>query len=73
MKAIWTIAHLTIHEAARRRILLALLICGGAFLVLFGIGLHFIARETGKDLNSVVERRAVPPSSRSPGSMRSTS
>jgi len=59
MKAIWTIAHLTIHEAARRRILLALLICGSAFLVLFGIGLHFIARETAKDLTSAIERRAV--------------
>jgi Cu-processing system permease protein len=59
MKAIWTIAHLTIHEAARRRILLALLICGAAFLVLFGIGLHFIARESGKELTSLAERRAL--------------
>jgi len=45
MAPILTICHLTLHEAARRRILLASLICGLAFLVLFGIGFHFVVRD----------------------------
>lgn len=45
MRALLTIAHLTLHEAARRRIMLAAFLCGLAFLVLYGIGFHFIARD----------------------------
>ncbi len=44
MRALLTIAHLTLHEAARRRILTATLIGAVAFLVLYGIGFHFVAR-----------------------------
>jgi ABC-type transport system involved in multi-copper enzyme maturation permease subunit len=40
-----TITHLTLHEARRRKILLATLLCGLAFLVLFAIGLYFINRD----------------------------
>lgn len=40
--AILTIVEMTLHEAARRRILLASLVCGCAFLLLFGIGQHFV-------------------------------
>src|SRR5690349_12033468 len=42
MRALLTITHLTLFEAARRRVLSATLICGGAFLVLFGIGFHYV-------------------------------
>jgi ABC-type transport system involved in multi-copper enzyme maturation permease subunit len=40
-----TIARLTFREAARRRILLAALLLGVVFLIIFGIGYHFILRD----------------------------
>lgn len=39
------VAHLTFHEARRRRLLWVVLVLGGAFLVCFGTGLHFIAAD----------------------------
>ena len=42
MRAFVTIVQLTLYEALRRRVLTAVLACGIAFLVLFGIGFHFI-------------------------------
>ena len=45
MRAILTLTRLTLHESARRRILLASLVCGGAFLLLFGLGLHFMRHQ----------------------------
>jgi len=42
---ILTIARLTFHEASRRKILLAALLLGVAFLVVFGTGFYFINRE----------------------------
>jgi Cu-processing system permease protein len=45
VKAILTVAHLTVHEAGRRKVLTSALICGLAFLLLFGIGFHFVVRE----------------------------
>ena len=42
MKAIWTIAKLTFREAMRRRILLAGLLLGISFLIIFTIGIHFL-------------------------------
>lgn len=44
MRTLITMTHLTLLEALRKRILLATAICGGAFLLLYAIGLHFIAR-----------------------------
>jgi ABC-type transport system involved in multi-copper enzyme maturation permease subunit len=40
-----TIAWLTLAEARRRRILAAALVLGAAFVALFALGLHFIARD----------------------------
>src|SRR4030095_16985478 len=45
MRATWTIFLLTLFEARRRRIVLAAFLCGLGFLVLYGIGFHFIERE----------------------------
>jgi ABC-type transport system involved in multi-copper enzyme maturation permease subunit len=45
VRAILTVAHLTIEEARRRRILVAALLLGTAFLVIFGGGLFFIVRD----------------------------
>jgi ABC-type transport system involved in multi-copper enzyme maturation permease subunit len=39
------IARLTFKEAARRKILLAALVLGIVFLIVFGLGFHFIVRE----------------------------
>lgn len=43
--ATWIIARLTFREASRRKVLWAALILGVAFLVLYGVGVHFIQRE----------------------------
>jgi Cu-processing system permease protein len=45
MRGALVVAHLTFHEARRRRLLWVMLILGGAFLLCFGTGLHFIAAE----------------------------
>ena len=53
-----TIAHLTIHEALRRRILLAALVAGAAFLILFGLGLFALVKDLGGNpKTSLLERR----------------
>jgi Cu-processing system permease protein len=39
------VAHLTLAEARRRRILAAALVLGGAFVAVFATGLHFIVRD----------------------------
>lgn len=43
--AIGTIAGLTFHEARRRRVLAAALVVGAAFVALFAVALHFMARD----------------------------
>jgi len=45
VKAVLTIAHLTLADARRRRILAASLSLAAAFVFLFAIGFHFIARD----------------------------
>ena len=45
LRGVATVARLTFTEARRRRILAAALLLGAAFVVLFGIGLHFMARD----------------------------
>lgn len=45
IRAALTIAHLTFQEARRRRLLSVVLVLGGAFLLCFGTGLHFIHAE----------------------------
>lgn len=46
MTPMLVIARLTVHEAARRRVLLAALIGGLAFLALYATGVHFMVRDT---------------------------
>jgi Cu-processing system permease protein len=45
MTGVWLLARLTLVEALRRRIATAALCVGAAFLLVFGIGLHFIHRD----------------------------
>ncbi|HET9951324.1 MAG TPA: ABC transporter permease [Candidatus Eisenbacteria bacterium] len=57
---IFTIAHLTLYEALRRRILLAALLAGAAFLVLYGIGLVAMVRDLGGDPKiTLIEKRVA--------------
>lgn len=45
MSGVLVVAHLTLAEARRRRILAAALVLGGAFVAVFATGLHFIVRD----------------------------
>lgn len=59
-RALVVITHLTLHEAARRRVLAAALVCGGAFLALYAVGLHFIVRDLAHPgVRTQLERRMV--------------
>jgi ABC-type transport system involved in multi-copper enzyme maturation permease subunit len=60
MRNLLTITQLTLHEAMRRRVLTAALICGAGFLALFAIGLYFVIREmNGSHGMTFVERRVT--------------
>lgn len=52
MNTILTIARLTFREAIRRRIVLAALILGGAFLIIYGLGFHFILQDFERQLST---------------------
>lgn len=51
----FTIAALTFREAARRKILLAALLLGLLFLIVFGLGYHFIEKEIAKETLRILE------------------
>src|SRR6267143_607620 len=54
---IWIIAGVTFREAARKKMLWMALAAGGAFLMLFGTGLHFQAKSfTARGMNPVLRR-----------------
>jgi ABC-2 type transport system permease protein len=58
VRTTFTIAQLTLREAARRRILLAALVCGVAFVGLFAIGFHYLVRDMPqREARNLVERR----------------
>src|SRR5882672_11799517 len=59
MTAIFTIMHLTLHEAARRRILVATLISAAAFLILYSVGFHFVARHVHEQVGLTVVRQRL--------------
>lgn len=60
MRALLTVTQLTLHEAGRRRILLAALICGLAFVGLFATGFHFIVLDMKKGArNNTLELRMM--------------
>jgi len=48
----FTIARLTFLEAARRKILLAALLLGLLFLIIYGLGFHFLIVETEKSIGN---------------------
>ena len=59
MRALLTIVHLTLHEAGRRRILTATLIGAAAFLILYGIGFHFVAKHAANEAGAIVLRQRL--------------
>jgi Cu-processing system permease protein len=59
MNGLLTMAHLTLHEARRRRILLAALIAGVAFLVFYGVGLFAVVRNLGENPKTTILERRV--------------
>ena len=59
MRAVLTIAHLTLAEARRRRILAAALLLGAAFVLLFAVGFHFIVRDMRSHGASPTQARIV--------------
>ncbi len=60
MRTILTMTRLTLREAVRRRILLAALLCGLAFLALFAAGLNAILADVRSNAAmTLIERRVV--------------
>ena len=56
MRAALTIAQLTLAEARRRRILAAAALLGTAFVLLFALGFHFVARDVRSQASPVQQR-----------------
>ena len=60
MRRLLVVAHLTLHEALRRRVLLSALLGGLAFLLLYAIGFHFIVRDmAGNAKTTLIEKRVT--------------
>jgi len=62
MRAVLILARLTFHEAWRRRIALAALVLGGAFLLVYLVGFYFIrteALQSGASLETAAARGAI--------------
>ena len=60
MRNVITVAHLTLAEARRRRIVLAGAVCALAFLVVFSVAVVFAHREMAADASvSFIERQAT--------------
>jgi len=56
VRAALTVAHLTLAEARRRRILAAAALLGTAFVLLFALGFHFVARDVRSQASPVQQR-----------------
>jgi Cu-processing system permease protein len=57
MNTIKTITWLTFHEARRRKMVLAALVMGGLFLLLYGLGVALIDKNLQKEQNSALQMR----------------
>ncbi|HMB22453.1 MAG: ABC transporter permease subunit [Chloroflexota bacterium] len=51
MRPVWIIAKLTFREAMRRRIMLAGLLLGISFLIIFSVGFHYIIKEITREMS----------------------
>ena len=59
MRALLTIAHMTFHEARRRRILTAALLLGLAFLAIYATGFYFADRNVRESTNMTDQQRRI--------------
>jgi len=59
MNTIFTITRLTFREAVRRKIMLAALLLGIAFLVIYSLGLYFINQDLAESTYAPARREAV--------------
>jgi ABC-type transport system involved in multi-copper enzyme maturation permease subunit len=60
MRSTLTVASLTLREAGRRRILLAALVCGAAFVALFAIGFHYMVKGvSARTVKNALERPII--------------
>jgi ABC-type transport system involved in multi-copper enzyme maturation permease subunit len=59
LSTLWTIAHLTLAEARRRRIVTAAALCGAAFLAVFGAAAFFAVDQLAREQASFVQRQAT--------------
>lgn len=59
MRGILTICQLTIHETLRKRVLLAAILLGLAFLTIFGLGFYFVHREIQAEGPESAAQRAL--------------
>ena len=60
LSTLWTIAHLTLAEARRRRIVTAAVLCGAGFLAVFAAGVFFAFNQLEREqTHSFVHRQAT--------------
>ena len=59
MNAIWILTKLTFREAMRRRIMLAGLVLGILFLVIYALGLHFILIQVKSVANTAIQNQSA--------------
>src|SRR5678815_1997478 len=59
MPSIFAIAHLTLYEARRRRIVTAAVVCAAAFLAVYGAGLFFVHREQLREGRPLLQQQSV--------------
>lgn len=59
MQSILAMAHLTLYESRRRRIVTAALVCAVAFLLVYATGLFFIHREQVQEGRPILQQKAV--------------
>ena len=57
--SILTIAHLTLYESRRRRIVAAALVCATAYLVVYSAGLFFVHREQLREGTALLQRQLL--------------
>ena len=59
MQSILAMAHLTLYESRRRRIVTAAVVCAAAFLAVYATGLFFIHREQLREGRPLLQQQAV--------------
>jgi ABC-2 type transport system permease protein len=59
MSAVWILTRLTFREAVRRRIMLAGLVLGLGFLIIYSVGLHFISTSMAQDTAANMPNQSV--------------